>query len=112
MSPLPLRKLVKAIADPSGDHAGASLPTTSNAVRAEPAFAPNRSTAAPHANVRIRRIVPRSIAHRLHGMLLTIIGVMVMGFVIGGLARLAVHGPDPIPAWLTISIVLAGSFVG
>ena len=45
-------------------------------------------------------------------MLLTIIGVMVMGFVIGGLARLAVPGPDPMPAWLTIAIGLAGSLGG
>jgi len=43
---------------------------------------------------------------------LTIIGIMVVGFVIGGLARLAVPGPDPMPLWLTIAIGLAGSWGG
>src|SRR2546421_1608780 len=33
---------------------------------------------------------------------------MFFGFITGGLARLAVPGPDPMPAWLTIAIGLAG----
>ncbi|HYY04273.1 MAG TPA: SHOCT domain-containing protein [Gaiellaceae bacterium] len=45
-------------------------------------------------------------------MLALVIGVMVMGFVIGALARLAVPGPDPMPAWLTIVIGLAGTIGG
>ena len=45
-------------------------------------------------------------------MLLTIIGILIGGFVIGGLARLAVPGPDPMPVWMTILIGFAGSIVG
>jgi len=36
----------------------------------------------------------------------------VYGFVLGGLARLAVPGPDPMPVWRTILLGLGGSFVG
>src|SRR5919201_4423162 len=50
--------------------------------------------------------------HTLAEMLGLVISVMVMGFVIGALARLAVPGPDPMPAWLTIAIGLAGTFGG
>jgi uncharacterized membrane protein YeaQ/YmgE (transglycosylase-associated protein family) len=42
----------------------------------------------------------------------TVIAVMVSAFVTGALARLAVPGPDPMPAWLTVSIGLVGSVVG
>jgi len=42
----------------------------------------------------------------------TVLLVMFSGFVTGALARLAVPGPDPMPAWLTIAIGLAGSFGG
>jgi uncharacterized membrane protein YeaQ/YmgE (transglycosylase-associated protein family) len=42
----------------------------------------------------------------------TVIGVMLVGFLTGALARLAVPGPDPMPAWLTISIGLVGSLGG
>ena len=45
-------------------------------------------------------------------MLIFLIGLIVGGFVIGGLARLAVPGPDPMPFWLTIAFGLAGSMVG
>jgi len=41
-----------------------------------------------------------------------VIGIMIAGFVTGGLARLAVPGPDPMPIWLTIAIGLAGSWGG
>jgi uncharacterized membrane protein YeaQ/YmgE (transglycosylase-associated protein family) len=41
-----------------------------------------------------------------------VIGIMLAGFVTGGLARLAVPGPDPMPIWLTIAIGLAGSWGG
>ena len=42
----------------------------------------------------------------------TVIAVMAIGFVTGALARLAVPGPDPMPAWLTIVIGLTGSISG
>jgi uncharacterized membrane protein YeaQ/YmgE (transglycosylase-associated protein family) len=42
----------------------------------------------------------------------TVILIMISAFVTGGLARLAVPGPDPMPAWLTVSIGLVGSVVG
>jgi uncharacterized membrane protein YeaQ/YmgE (transglycosylase-associated protein family) len=41
-----------------------------------------------------------------------VIAIMVAGFITGGLARLAVPGPDPMPVWLTIAIGLAGSWGG
>jgi uncharacterized membrane protein YeaQ/YmgE (transglycosylase-associated protein family) len=34
------------------------------------------------------------------------------GFIIGGLARLAVPGPDQMPFWLTVAIGLGGSIIG
>jgi uncharacterized membrane protein YeaQ/YmgE (transglycosylase-associated protein family) len=42
----------------------------------------------------------------------TVLMIMVFGFVTGGLARLAVPGPDPMPVWLTIAIGLVGSAAG
>jgi uncharacterized membrane protein YeaQ/YmgE (transglycosylase-associated protein family) len=45
-------------------------------------------------------------------MLASIVLIMVFGFITGGLARLAVPGPDPMPIWLTVSIGLAGSAAG
>jgi uncharacterized membrane protein YeaQ/YmgE (transglycosylase-associated protein family) len=45
-------------------------------------------------------------------VLLVIIFAAIWGFVIGGLARLALPGPDPMPWWQTILLGLAGSFVG
>jgi uncharacterized membrane protein YeaQ/YmgE (transglycosylase-associated protein family) len=42
----------------------------------------------------------------------TVIGILISAFVTGALARLAVPGPDPMPAWLTILIGLAGSLGG
>ena len=38
--------------------------------------------------------------------------LVVGGFIIGGLARLAVPGPDPMPFWLTVAFGLGGSIVG
>jgi uncharacterized membrane protein YeaQ/YmgE (transglycosylase-associated protein family) len=40
------------------------------------------------------------------------VSAVLFGFVIGALARWAVPGPDPMPAWLTIFIGLTGSLVG
>jgi uncharacterized membrane protein YeaQ/YmgE (transglycosylase-associated protein family) len=41
-----------------------------------------------------------------------IIQSLIMGFAIGGLARWAVPGPDPMPIWMTILLGLLGSFIG
>jgi uncharacterized membrane protein YeaQ/YmgE (transglycosylase-associated protein family) len=45
-------------------------------------------------------------------MLVLLIGLILGGFLIGGLARLAVPGPDPMPFWLTVSFGLGGSIIG
>ena len=45
-------------------------------------------------------------------MIGAIILVMFFGFITGGLARLAVPGPDPMPIWLTVAIGLTGSAAG
>jgi uncharacterized membrane protein YeaQ/YmgE (transglycosylase-associated protein family) len=41
-----------------------------------------------------------------------IISLIITGLVVGGLGRLAVPGPDPMPIWLTIIIGIVGSVVG
>jgi uncharacterized membrane protein YeaQ/YmgE (transglycosylase-associated protein family) len=41
-----------------------------------------------------------------------VLAILVSGFITGGLARLAIPGPDPMPLWLTIAIGLTGSIVG
>jgi uncharacterized membrane protein YeaQ/YmgE (transglycosylase-associated protein family) len=41
-----------------------------------------------------------------------ILFVLLWGLIVGGLARLAIPGPDPMPVWLTLAIGLAGSIVG
>ena len=45
-------------------------------------------------------------------MLTLLVVLIVGGFLIGGLARLAVPGPDPMPLWLTVAIGLGGSLIG
>lgn len=50
--------------------------------------------------------------HRLADVVGAVIAIMVAGFITGGLARLAVPGPDPMPIWLTIGIGIAGSWGG
>src|SRR5262249_32353940 len=109
MSPFPFRKLVNAICVPSGDHAGASFPTTSKFGRADANGTPTRSATAANVIRRIRRVVPASIAHRLAEMVGAVVAIMLAGFFTGALARLAVPGPDPMPIWLTVAIGLAGS---
>jgi uncharacterized membrane protein YeaQ/YmgE (transglycosylase-associated protein family) len=37
---------------------------------------------------------------------------MFSGFLIGGLARLALPGPDPMPFWFTVFVGLTGSLAG
>jgi uncharacterized membrane protein YeaQ/YmgE (transglycosylase-associated protein family) len=41
-----------------------------------------------------------------------VLAVLINGFVIGALARLAVPGPDPMPVWMTIGIGVLGSILG
>lgn len=41
-----------------------------------------------------------------------ILAILFSGFITGGLARLAIPGPDPMPIWLTVAIGLTGSIVG
>jgi uncharacterized membrane protein YeaQ/YmgE (transglycosylase-associated protein family) len=41
-----------------------------------------------------------------------LIFLIVGGFVVGGLARLAVPGPDPMPWWATILLGVAGMWLG
>jgi len=45
-------------------------------------------------------------------VLLFIIGLIVWGFIVGGLARLALPGPDPMPWYATIGLGLGGSLIG
>jgi uncharacterized membrane protein YeaQ/YmgE (transglycosylase-associated protein family) len=45
-------------------------------------------------------------------MLQSVISVIFIGFVTGALARFALPGPDPMPAWLTVLIGLTGTLVG
>ena len=45
-------------------------------------------------------------------MLGTILAALASAFITGALARFAVPGPDPMPAWLTVVIGLGGTVVG
>src|SRR3954463_7538269 len=51
----------------------------------------------------------RTAILRLMGSVITVI---VTAFVTGALARFAVPGPDPMPAWLTVLIGLVGTLIG
>jgi uncharacterized membrane protein YeaQ/YmgE (transglycosylase-associated protein family) len=42
----------------------------------------------------------------------SVLSVVITAFVTGALARFAVPGPDPMPAWLTVLIGLVGTLVG
>jgi uncharacterized membrane protein YeaQ/YmgE (transglycosylase-associated protein family) len=46
------------------------------------------------------------------GLLLFLILIFVGGLIIGGLARLAVPGPDPMPLWATAALGIGGSILG
>ena len=41
-----------------------------------------------------------------------LLSLVLGGLVVGGLARLAVPGPDPMPLWLTVGVGLVGVLVG
>jgi uncharacterized membrane protein YeaQ/YmgE (transglycosylase-associated protein family) len=45
-------------------------------------------------------------------VLLFILILIAWGFVVGGLARLALPGPDPMPWYATLGLGLSGSIVG
>ena len=45
-------------------------------------------------------------------MLLFLILLALFGFVVGGLARFALPGPDPMPWYATIGLGIAGMFIG
>lgn len=45
-------------------------------------------------------------------VLVFILLLALSGLVIGGFARLAVPGPDPMSIWRTIALGIVGSFVG
>jgi uncharacterized membrane protein YeaQ/YmgE (transglycosylase-associated protein family) len=46
------------------------------------------------------------------GILLFLVLLVVWGFVVGGLARLALPGPDPMPWYATVGLGLGGSLIG
>jgi uncharacterized membrane protein YeaQ/YmgE (transglycosylase-associated protein family) len=41
-----------------------------------------------------------------------VVAILISGFVIGALGRLAVPGRDPMPIWMTILLGVVGSIVG
>jgi uncharacterized membrane protein YeaQ/YmgE (transglycosylase-associated protein family) len=41
-----------------------------------------------------------------------ILAALLVGLIVGGLARFAVPGPDPMPIWMTILVGIAGTVVG
>ena len=41
-----------------------------------------------------------------------ILFIVLWGLVLGGLARLAIPGPDPMPIWMTTAIGIGGSLIG
>jgi uncharacterized membrane protein YeaQ/YmgE (transglycosylase-associated protein family) len=45
-------------------------------------------------------------------MLVFLIVLLIGGFVVGGLARFALPGPDPMPWYATIGLGVAGMLVG
>lgn len=45
-------------------------------------------------------------------MLGSVIAALASAFITGALARFAVPGPDPMPAWLTVAIGLLGTVIG
>jgi uncharacterized membrane protein YeaQ/YmgE (transglycosylase-associated protein family) len=45
-------------------------------------------------------------------VLLYVLGLILWGFIVGALARLALPGPDPMPWYATIGLGLGGSLLG
>jgi uncharacterized membrane protein YeaQ/YmgE (transglycosylase-associated protein family) len=73
-----------------------------------------RATAASYrANTALTRAVRARRADYPAPMELAfVLGILLFGFVIGSIARLAVPGPDPMPIWLTTVIGVVGSVAG
>lgn len=46
------------------------------------------------------------------GLLVFLLFLVLGGFILGGLARLAVPGPDPMPFWFTVAIGVGGAVIG
>jgi uncharacterized membrane protein YeaQ/YmgE (transglycosylase-associated protein family) len=46
------------------------------------------------------------------GFIVFLIVIFVGGLIIGGLARLAVPGPDPMPLWATAALGIGGAIIG
>lgn len=46
------------------------------------------------------------------GIIVYLVLLFVWGLIIGGLARLALPGPDPMSLWMTAALGVAGSFIG
>ena len=46
------------------------------------------------------------------GLILFIVILFVGGFIVGGLARWAVPGPDPMPVWATAALGIGGAIIG
>src|SRR5947209_5104500 len=55
------------------------------------------------------RLMSPLYAARMAG---TVIAAIASAFITGALARFAVPGPDPMPAWLTVAIGLGGTVLG
>jgi uncharacterized membrane protein YeaQ/YmgE (transglycosylase-associated protein family) len=45
-------------------------------------------------------------------VLFFLLAIVVWGFIVGGLARLALPGPDPMPWYATLGLGLGGSLIG
>ena len=41
-----------------------------------------------------------------------VVAILISGLIVGGLGRLAVPGPDPMPIWATILLGIVGSIIG
>jgi uncharacterized membrane protein YeaQ/YmgE (transglycosylase-associated protein family) len=70
------------------------------------------------AHILLRLLRDSYLGHALsrHDVSMGIIGyivsLVIVGFVIGGLGRLIIPGPNPIGAWRTLGVGLIGAFVG
>ena len=58
------------------------------------------------------RSASRRVVRQTVGVLGSVLSVLLSGFLIGSLARLALPGPDPMPLWFTITVGFAGSLLG
>jgi uncharacterized membrane protein YeaQ/YmgE (transglycosylase-associated protein family) len=45
-------------------------------------------------------------------MIVSILGLLVLGLIVGAVARVLLPGPDPLGVGMTILLGLAGSFIG